>query len=254
MKSGTFISTNIGCEDKAHQYDKASTQPAGRLRWWLSLMFGLLICGLSAIAQRPAQPASAYLHSRNVSSCGYDLGDCNEALLTPSEAGQVIAIQRRLNITACGYGYGRCNQGILTPSESAEVSLIRHRRNVSACGHGLNECSEDLLTPTETTLVLTLKARQADMQSRPLVLAARKPSVIVPAPAAVHAPSLSLLSPFVGAPNAPTAAPVAENGSYYGQPNKNGVPKIVQVQGYTRANGTYVQGYYRSAPGTNPIK
>jgi hypothetical protein len=47
---------------------------------------------------------------------------------------------------------------------------------------------------------------------------------------------------------------VAENGSYYGQPNQNGVPKTVLVQGYTKSNGTYVQGYYRSAPGTNPIK
>jgi hypothetical protein len=49
-------------------------------------------------------------------------------------------------------------------------------------------------------------------------------------------------------------APAAENGSYYGEPNKNGVPKTVLVNGYTRSNGTYVQGYYRSAPGTNPVR
>lgn len=44
----------------------------------------------------------------------------------------------------------------------------------------------------------------------------------------------------------------AENGSYYGQPNVNGVPKTVAVGGYYRKDGTYVRGHYRSAPGSNP--
>src|ERR1700730_353261 len=46
----------------------------------------------------------------------------------------------------------------------------------------------------------------------------------------------------------------AENGSCYGDPNVNGVPKTVHVNGYYRRDGTYVRGYYRSAPGTNPPK
>lgn len=41
---------------------------------------------------------------------------------------------------------------------------------------------------------------------------------------------------------------VAENGSYYGQPNAYGVPKTVPVQGYYRNDGTHVQGHYRSRP------
>ncbi len=45
---------------------------------------------------------------------------------------------------------------------------------------------------------------------------------------------------------------VAENGSYYGQPNVNGLPKTVAVSGYYRKDGTYVRGHYRSAPGSNP--
>jgi hypothetical protein len=45
---------------------------------------------------------------------------------------------------------------------------------------------------------------------------------------------------------------VAENGSYYGQSNVNGVPKTVAVGGYYRKDGTYVRGHYRSAPGSNP--
>ena len=46
----------------------------------------------------------------------------------------------------------------------------------------------------------------------------------------------------------------AENGSCYGDPNVNGVPKTVHVNGYYRKDGTYVRGHYRSAPGTNPKK
>lgn len=41
---------------------------------------------------------------------------------------------------------------------------------------------------------------------------------------------------------------VAENGSYYGESNKYGVPKTVYVNGYYRSDGTYVRGHYRSAP------
>ena len=50
----------------------------------------------------------------------------------------------------------------------------------------------------------------------------------------------------------PAYGAVAENGSYYGQPNVNGVPKTVAVNGYYRKDGTYVRGYYRSPPGSNP--
>ena len=50
----------------------------------------------------------------------------------------------------------------------------------------------------------------------------------------------------------PVYGRVAENGSYYGQPNVNGVPKTLAVNGYYRKDGTYVRGYYRSSPGSNP--
>lgn len=45
---------------------------------------------------------------------------------------------------------------------------------------------------------------------------------------------------------------VAENGSYYGQLNDNGVPKTVYVRGYFRSDGTYVRSHYRSPPYSNP--
>ena len=45
---------------------------------------------------------------------------------------------------------------------------------------------------------------------------------------------------------------VAENGSYYGELNENGIPKTVYVRSYYRKDGTYVSSYYRSPPSTNP--
>ena len=50
----------------------------------------------------------------------------------------------------------------------------------------------------------------------------------------------------------PVYGRVAENGSYYGQPNVNEFPKTVAVGGYYRKDGTYVRGHYRSPPGSNP--
>jgi len=41
---------------------------------------------------------------------------------------------------------------------------------------------------------------------------------------------------------------VAENGSYYGQPNQYGIPKTVPVRSYFRKDGTYVRGHFRSSP------
>ncbi len=48
------------------------------------------------------------------------------------------------------------------------------------------------------------------------------------------------------------ARQTAESGSYYGELNKNGIPKTVPVRGYYRKDGTYVRGHYRSRPGSNP--
>ncbi len=77
------------------------------------------------------------------------------------------------------------------------------------------------------------------------------PAVASPAQSAYIAPSaVTAYEPTVI--SAPVYGAVAENGSYYGQPNANGVPKTVAVGGYYRKDGTYVRGHYRSAPGSNP--
>jgi micrococcal nuclease len=80
------------------------------------------------------------------------------------------------------------------------------------------------------------------------------------APSRTHAPPLAESysnSPSQQEPSVPYYVPprptyqppVAENGSYYGEiSEKTGRPKTVHVDGYTRRDGTYVRGYYRSTP------
>jgi hypothetical protein len=117
-----------------------------------------------------------------------------------------------MNSQACGYGIGKCNQAKLTPPEPA---VVRATGDVDEC------LASSFLSPrmmASSAAVPTAPDTQLDELFKALLTSA-------------------------GAP--------AENGSYYGEPNKNGVPKTILVNGYTRSNGTYVRGYYRSAPGTN---
>ncbi len=49
------------------------------------------------------------------------------------------------------------------------------------------------------------------------------------------------------APHLPGNPPCAENGSCFGEISKiTGFPKTILVHGYTRSDGTYVRGYFRS--------
>jgi hypothetical protein len=102
---------------------------------------------------------------------------------------------------------------------SAQAQGDGSLKNYSACSHGYTSCDSSLLTSQQQVQV-----RQS-----------------------ATSPSRSSASGVNGAGG-------AENGSYYGEPNANGVPKTVHVNGYYRSNGTYVRGHYRSAPGSNPSK
>jgi hypothetical protein len=216
----------------------------------------------------------------NVQACGYGIGQCDEGLLSPAEAAQVGAIRHRMNVQACGYGIGQCDEGLLSPAEVAQVSVVRHRMNVQACGYGIGQCSEGLLSSVEAAQVSAIRRRMNIQaceygvglcrkalltQSEAAVVRSTKAgqeSFVIPYPLTSMgetsvAPPTALdtqLNALLKALFTPASPSVAENGSYFGEPNNNGVPKTVLVNGYTKSNGTYVQGYYRSAPGTNPAR
>ena len=286
MKTESFFGVNMHPRHSALQNREATPWPTALLWLRFGMVLFALSCSLTAVAQQVNQPASAFQRRLNVTACGYGLGQCDETLLTPSEVAQVLAIRHRQNVSTCGYGLGRCDESLLTPGEVIQVSTIRHRQNVSACGYGLGQCNEGMLTTSESDHVSAIRRRQnvsaceyglgqcnesllspvelarvrsAKTQRLGLLPAYPMPTpsqtaILPPAPLGVPAPNSSaLLSTLLRAIVAPVVTPVAENGSYYGEPNKNGVPKTVLVHGYTTSSGTYVQGYYRSAPGTNPF-
>ena len=206
------------------------------------LVFGavlLLLNGCTAFSQiRTGRPEETLQRRVNATACGYSLSGCDESQLTPAEIVQVFETRRRVNVTACGYGFSHCNESQLGKTEMAEVNATRRRVNVTACGYGFSSCDESRLTASESTQVKAIRRRIntviAGQGYRPT-------AAVLPRPAT---------SPAV--PLATSGA--AENGSYYGELNKNGVPKTVHVDGYFKSNGTYVRGYYRSAPGTDPFR
>jgi len=128
--------------------------------------------------------------------------------------GQSVSYQQ--NLQACLNGWATCNHAMLTTEEAGRVATAEHAQDLQACLNGWATCNHAMLTTEEAGRVATA-------------------------------------APAAGLSASPTAVPgTAENGSYYGEPNKNGIPKTVHVHGYYRRDGTYVRGYYRSAPGTNP--
>ena len=242
--------------------------------------YGIGQCDEGLLSPAEAAQVNAIRHRVNVQACGYGLGQCDEGLLSPAEAAQMGAIRHRMNVQACGYGIGQCNEGILSPAEAAQVSTTRRRMNVQACGYGIGQCDERHLSSAEAAQVSTIRHRMNVQaygcgvgQYRDALLTSSEAVAVRSTKAGQGSIAIPDPLPSIGeiSTAAPTSfdtqinallrtlltsvsPPVAENGSYYGEPNQNGVPKTVHVNGYTRSNGTYVQGYYRSAPRTNPIR
>ena len=242
--------------------------------------YGIGQCDEGLLSPAEAAQVGAIRHRMNVQACGYGIGQCDEGLLSPAEAAQVSVVRHRMNVQACGYGIGQCSEGLLSPAEAAQVSVVRHRMNVQACGYGIGQCSEGLLSSVEVAQVSSIR-RRMNIQAceygvglcRKALLTSSEAAVVRSTKARQESFVTSYPLPSMGEPSVapptpldtqlnallktlftPASPSVAENGSYYGEPNKNGVPKTVLVNGYTRGNGTYVQGYYRSAPGTNPVR
>jgi len=244
MKSTSFIGINITRPEGVRGHEEASIKLVTRYQRLLGLVVLGLSCGLVAIAQQSDQTVSGFQRSLNLTACGYGIGQCDERLLSPSEVVQVGVIRHRMNSQACGYGIGQCDERLLSSSEAAQVSVIRHRMNSQACGYGIGKCNQAKLTPPEPAVV-----RATGDVDECLASSFLSPRMMASSAAVPTAPDTQLDELFKALLT--SAGAPAENGSYYGEPNKNGVPKTILVNGYTRSNGTYVRGYYRSAPGTN---
>ena len=218
-------------------------------------------CNHSQLSPTEAQEVTAAEHRRNLSSCISGYGYCNHAWLTASELSEVTVGEHRRNLSSCISGYGYCNHAWLTTSELSEVTVGEHRRNLSSCISGYGYCNHAWLTTSELSEV-TAGERRRNLNScktgygycnHAQLTAAEVQEVGTTERTQAAAPTLPATSVAPISPIVPATVPgVAENGSYYGQPNANGIPKTVHVDGYYRKDGTYVRGRYRSPPGTNP--
>jgi hypothetical protein len=124
----------------------------------------------------------------------------------------------------------QCNLLALTTTQFADVRQAALGRNWIACIWNQPTCNRSLLTTDERAQVA---ARFPE-----------SPAASTPAAANASAPSTA---PASAAPATATVPRCAENGSCPGDiSTATGRPKTVYVQGYTRKDGTYVRGHYRS--------
>jgi hypothetical protein len=152
-------------------------------------------------------------------------------------------------------------------SSELRVVAARSLAQVAVCGNGqrfnLPTFNTLGLTPSDVTTINRNNAadvcrfNNAVLRILPLdpVEASSSPEPVKPVGATTAAPASNVTGPPVATPKPATEATTpppakracAENGSCYGDTSTaTGKPKTTYVDGYTRKDGTYVRGHYRS--------
>ena len=210
------------------------------------LQYSRIIFSAAALLLGTVYPVKGQDAQRNFADCVSRRSSCNPSALTPSQAQAVVeqflrdsSTPRALptsevdavaqaehdnNLRNCKLGIG-CNRAMLRGSEVDAVAQAEHDNNLRNCRLGIG-CDGTMLGLGEPDPKQGPSSPGTDFTK-----------------ASIRAESGSSSTSVSG---------VAENGSYYGEGNVNGVPKTVYVNGYTRKDGTYVRGYYRSPPNSNP--
>ncbi len=185
---------------------------------------------------------------------------CNKSLLSPDVAGRVHQADVARNNTACLAGH-YCNKSLLAPDVAAQLHQADVARNNAACLTG-HYCNKSLLAPDVAAEVLRANIARNNaaclaghycnksLLAPDVALDVQRARQTPPAAAFVFSNSVPDTRTLPGPSVSDTLT--ADNGSYYGEPNANGVPKTVHVNGYYRRDGTYVRGHYRSTPYSNP--
>lgn len=185
----------------------------------LRLLVALMLCAVGAQDAFAAPPANTVSES-NYTLCRDGAQGCDPTLLTPVERTRIRAVEDGRNFLACATGEGRCEWTRLTASQLTALAELRQTARIESASRATQEGRGFRESPAPAgTSAIDPAGGRADSDS---------------------------------ARASADAAGVAENGSYYGEPNDNGVPKTVFVSGYYRKDGTYVRSHYRSKPGSNP--
>ncbi len=196
---------------------RSAAQYARLLQNYKSCLYGMT-CDISVLTADQKQAVFQALLRRNYHTCLYGL-DCDESLLSETEREAVAYATLERNYRSCLYGLD-CRQDWLNAAQKDAVHLATIENNYRSCLYGLS-CDETLLSENQRA---TLQHEHEATTSY------RLPSASVP----------SAVEPAAGC---------EENDSCYGEiSTATGRAKTVDVHGYYRKNGTYVQGHYRSAP------
>jgi hypothetical protein len=222
-----------------------------------------ILCNSSALTPSQRITADATAHRINLDYClrlGSDNILCKPSRLTAEERGQADASARRINDDYCqrlGSDNILCKPSLLSPDERVQADASSRRINRDYCARLGSDnilCKPSLLTADERAeAVATTRRINRDnclrLGSNSILC---KAELLTPDErAAADAPG-QRTSPqsASGESTSGSAAPACEeNGSCYGDTSDaTGRPKTVDVHGYTRKDGTYVRGHYRSAP------
>jgi hypothetical protein len=211
-------------------------------------------------AQSVLEQVQAAERRENLNTClsGQFPTLCKRGLLSAAEKSQVDAAERRENLKTCLSGQfpTLCKRELLSPDEKTEADAAERRENLKTClsGQFPTLCKRELLSAAEKSqgdaaerrenLKTCLSGQFPTLCKRELLNADNN---------AVSSASRS--DPQHVSPQEAVKTPVpgvvgcAENGSCYGDISPvTGRSKTVHVDGYYRKDGTYVRGYYRSAP------
>ena len=124
----------------------------------------------SALPSQSTQSSSPTRDAENFRTCisGDYPSLCKHNLLTPSEATQVAAAERRANFQTCISGDypSLCKHHLLTSSEATQVAAAERRANFQTCisGDYPSLCKHNLLTTNEAAQVAAAE-RRANFQT-----------------------------------------------------------------------------------------
>jgi hypothetical protein len=213
---------------------------------------GYSSCDPSLLTQQQRDKVTVSALNRNFKNCDRGYSACDTALLTAAQRKQVEVSGLTRNFQSCNSGYSTCDTSLLTDSQRTTVEASAFRRNAYNCQQGYSSCVH---TAGASKALSTAPGRTANaVHARPVdyystdgqQLPYEKPSspsikTRTPAAALVTGPVESTTLPTASGPSC------AENGSCYGDVSSATMrPKTTHVSGYTRRDGTYVRGHYRS--------
>ena len=172
--------------------------------------------------------------------------------ITNSQHVQVEASAKARNFRNCNSGYPGCEAGMLTEEQRVASVESAARRNRYSCQHGYSTCVTDAQVPGPSATfkrpVGIERASLTAMSSSIVVIGPRDAYGGLSPTRVKQASEPAAVEPAIREAHAAASGPsCAENGSCYGDISSSTFrSKTTHVGGYTRSNGTYVRGYYRS--------